>query len=148
MVHQLEINKRGMWAQEKYAGPREWREMHKKTVKRGKMKAKQILILTVLATTMFIGNAFAQQRGDYGGWGMGPCMMWPMGMFGMIFMFVFWALVIVGLVFLIKWLIQISKSEKDIVSAKSKALDILKERYARGEINKEEFEQMKKDITG
>lgn len=102
----------------------------------------------VLTTAMFLGNAFAQQRGGYDDWGMGPWMMWPMGMFGMIFMFVFWALVIVGLVFLIKWLIQISKSEKDIVRSKSKALDILKERYARGEINKEEFEQMKKDIAG
>jgi putative membrane protein len=93
-------------------------------------------------------NAFAQQRGDYGGWGMGPGMMggWGMGWFGMIFMLVFWVLVIVGLVFLIKWLIQTTSSGKTDERTGPKAIDILKERYARGEISKEEFETIKQDI--
>jgi putative membrane protein len=85
----------------------------------------------------------------YGGWGMGPGMMggWGMGWIGSIFMIVFWVLVIVGLVLLIKWLIQITKREKDVLGGRStQAIDILKERYAKGEINKEEFEKVKRDL--
>ncbi len=122
------------------------------------MKAKRILWFTVLALTMVSalaaslpqaleGNAYAQWGRDYGCSGMGPGMMgWGMGWFGMIFMIVFWVLVIVGLVFLIKWLIQTTRSEKNVVHGSSRALDILRERYARGEIDKEVFERMKADL--
>jgi len=79
---------------------------------------------------------------------MGPGMMggWGMGWFGMIFMLIFWVLVIVGLVFLIKWLIQTTRKEPEVSHSTSRPLDILKERYARGEINKEEFEEKKGDL--
>ena len=55
-------------------------------------------------------------------------------------MLLFWALVIVGIVLLIKWLAAGHHGSEN------KALDILKERYAKGEINKEEFEAKKKDL--
>jgi putative membrane protein len=42
--------------------------------------------------------------------------------------------------------IQSTKGEKDAVQRGSRALDILKERYARGEINKEQFEEMRRDL--
>ena len=107
-----------------------------------------LLKLATFLPLSFANNVFAQQRSDCGGWGMGHGMMggWGMGWFGMIFMIVIWVLVIVGLVFLIKWLIQTTKGEKDFPSGRSKAIDILKERYAKGEINKEEFEEMKRDL--
>ena len=110
-----------------------------------KMKAKLTLVLTVLISFVVVGQAFAQQRGDYPCWRMGPGMMCGggMGWFGMIF---FWVLVIVGMVFLIRWLIQTTKREKDVVGSSSRALDILKERYARGEVTKEEFDKMKNDL--
>ncbi|MBW1980532.1 MAG: SHOCT domain-containing protein [Deltaproteobacteria bacterium] len=73
-------------------------------------------------------------------------MGWGMGWFGMIFMFVFWILLIVGLVFLIKWLIHSTRSSKDGVIGSSRPLEILKERYARGELSKEEFDRMKQDL--
>ena len=72
-----------------------------------------------------------------------------MGWVGGIFMIIFWVLIIVGVVFLIRWLVQSTKghSNSGRIDSSSRALDILKERYARGEINKQEFEQKKKDLT-
>ena len=60
------------------------------------------------------------------------------------FMWVFWIIVIVGLVFLIKWIVQQGNpAETRTVES---PLEILKKRYARGEINQEEYEQKKKDL--
>jgi putative membrane protein len=89
----------------------------------------------------------AQWRGP-GDWPMGPGMMggWGMGWFGGVFMIAFWILVIVGLVFLIKWLIHMSKGHTVVRHSGTRALDILRERYAKGEIEREEFEEKKKDL--
>ena len=51
-----------------------------------------------------------------------------------------------GLVALVIWgVIKLSKRDGE-KETKSNALDIAKERYAKGEIAKEEFEQIKKDL--
>jgi len=79
------------------------------------------------------------------GWGensMGPGMMWGWWGIGWIFMVVFWGILVMGLILLIRWLIGITKGTK----IEESALDILKKRYARGEINKDEFEQKKNDL--
>lgn len=73
-----------------------------------------------------------------GGWGWGPG-------FGGIFMILFWALVIFGIVALAKWLFSAGASGGSGGSGKS-ALDILKERYAKGEISREQYEQMRRDL--
>ncbi len=74
----------------------------------------------------------------FGGWGMG---------YGWIFMLLFWGLVILGIVGLVKWL-STSKSDTHHPPRQppKTALEILEERYARGEINREEFEQKKHDL--
>ena len=68
------------------------------------------------------------------GYGMGG--LWILG-------FIFWLLVIIGLVLLIKYLWEHGGAK----TGHESALEILKARYAKGEISKEEFEEKKKDIV-
>lgn len=75
----------------------------------------------------------------YDGLGIGNMMGWYGG--GIV-MLVFWILFI-GL---IVWVVR-ETSSRHTHRSSSAALDILKERYARGEISKEEFEEKKKDLT-
>jgi putative membrane protein len=78
---------------------------------------------------------------------MGMMGNWGMGWFGGIFMIIFWILVIVGLMLAIRWLFQFTGSSRADGSSGSRAFEILKERYQRGEINRSEFEAMKKDLA-
>ncbi|MBI5446312.1 MAG: SHOCT domain-containing protein [Deltaproteobacteria bacterium] len=70
---------------------------------------------------------------------------WPMHSFGWLFMLLFWALVVFGLIAAVRWLSSRSGGGGEGEMRES-ALDILKKRYARGEISKEEFERMKRDL--
>jgi putative membrane protein len=78
------------------------------------------------------------------GFGMG------FGMFGLLFMLLFW----VGLILLAVWLVRvvfsgISRNRSSAPPSKedSSALEILSQRYARGEITREQYEIMKDDIS-
>jgi putative membrane protein len=58
----------------------------------------------------------------------------------------FWMLIIGGgLIVLTVWGIT-RLTRQDGVKGRNSALDLAKERYARGEINKEEFDQLKRDL--
>lgn len=85
---------------------------------------------------------WAQERPYDWGWGGHP-MMWGAWGFGMmIMMIMFWVLIIVAVVLGIRWLIGQGKDSRS-----DSALEILRQRYARGEINKEEFESRKRDLS-
>ena len=60
------------------------------------------------------------------------------------FMWIFWIAIIVGVLFFVRWVFQQSRPVEGKLEESS--LELLKRRYARGEIDKEEFVQKKKDI--
>jgi len=66
-------------------------------------------------------------------------MMWGIGIIGLIF----WILIVIALVLLIKYLWERSGTRR----MEESALELLKKRYASGEISKEEFEEKKKDLS-
>ena len=55
-------------------------------------------------------------------------------------------LISIGLIALIVWIIRKLSAQGSAV-ARHDPLDIAKDRYARGEISREEFEQIKKDLS-
>jgi putative membrane protein len=64
--------------------------------------------------------------------------------YGMVILgLIFWILLLIGLVLLIKYLWEHGGAKIEQESA----LEVLRKRYARGEISKEEFEEKKKDIV-
>ncbi len=73
--------------------------------------------------------------GGYGGFGM--------GIFGMVLMLLFWGLIIVGLVLGVRWLWDRGSPAS---GGADTPIEIVKRRYARGEITKEEFDRMKQDL--
>ena len=72
----------------------------------------------------------------FGGWGV--------PFFGPFFMILFWALIIIGIVYLVKMLM--GQAGTSIEEKRETPLDILKKRYAKGEIDKKEFDKKKKDL--
>ncbi|MBI1736539.1 MAG: SHOCT domain-containing protein [Candidatus Rokubacteria bacterium] len=73
-------------------------------------------------------------------WGAGGIVM-------MLGMLLFWAAVIAALVVGVRWLVREGRDAREPRQpAPDSALQILRERYARGDISREEFEQRKRDL--
>lgn len=69
------------------------------------------------------------------------------GLSGFIGMVLVWILLIAGAVWLIKQIFSGQTNQPRISAGEEdRAMDILKKRYARGEINREEFESIKSDL--
>lgn len=74
-----------------------------------------------------------------GGWGWG----WMIG--GWAMMVVFWGLVILGIVALVRYL---GSGTIPTGSARAETpLEIVRRRYAAGEVTREQFEQVKRDVA-
>ncbi len=66
--------------------------------------------------------------------------------FGGIGMILIWVLVIAAVIIAVKWLLGDSSGSASNRNTEKTPLQILEERYARGEIDREEYEQKKKDL--
>lgn len=79
-------------------------------------------------------------------------MGFGMGGLGLIFMIVFWVTIIALAVWLLSSLFPQVKSASSFPSTAQRSeppespLEILKQRYARGEISKAEYEEMRRDL--
>lgn len=73
-------------------------------------------------------------------WGDGGWYWWG---FGALHMLLYWGVLILIIAALAKWLFGGWGGSRE---ERGRALDILKERYARGDIGKDEFEQKKRDL--
>lgn len=76
--------------------------------------------------------------GMMGGWGYG---------YGPVHMIV-WAVILIAIVVGVIWLVRSLSGSGQEQARRSAGLDVLEERYARGEINRDEYLQKKKDILG
>lgn len=71
---------------------------------------------------------------------------WGWGILWMVMIMAFWLLILLALVLAVRWLWQAGSGIRSVQSPEESALEILKKRYARGEIGKEEFEAKKRDL--
>lgn len=76
------------------------------------------------------------------GWGMG------FGGLGFVFMALFWVVIIAAAIWLLGNLFPRSLPARPAGDTPQTAGDILKQRYARGEITREQFEVMRRDVEG
>lgn len=118
-----------------------------RTQNRGLLVALVTLVLVVLLGPLLGGGMMGPgMMGWYGGpgsrvggwaWGLGMGLGW-------LSMLAFWGALIVGVV----WLVRAFGGDTDGAARRGEesALDILKRRYAAGEITREEYEQMRRTL--
>ncbi|MCH8505892.1 MAG: SHOCT domain-containing protein [Ectothiorhodospiraceae bacterium] len=109
------------------------------------MKHRMIALIAFPATAPMASPALAQRYEDYHGF-WHPASGWGHMLFGGLMMIIFWGGVIALIVLLIHWLGGPGDSRSHKERAPD-ALDILKQRYARGEIDREEYQQRKQDLA-
>ena len=101
---------------------------------------KVLVLLTFMVFSMLASADYANCRG-IGDW-------WPMMASGRIFMaLLLWSLFLILLLILVYGLIKGKKGSLLDLPTGDAPLDILKRRYAKGEITKEEFDRIKSDLT-
>lgn len=103
-----------------------------------------IIVGLVIIVPLILGRVSGW---GYGGWGMMRTGM--MEGFGFMWLMpIFWIAILGLIIWAIVAVVGRSGESRGQGSPKTdSALEILKQRYARGEISKEEYEQKKKDIT-
>ncbi len=102
-----------------------------------------LILLAVLAVSPLFAQAYTD-RPDlwHYGWGGG----WEHMLFGSLMMILLWGGIILIVVLAVRWLGG-SRAERTAPPARESAMDILNERFARGEIEKEDYEERKKILS-
>jgi putative membrane protein len=103
-----------------------------------------IVLLIILVIGFSLLTPFGWGNGYGPGWGMMGGFGFPF--FGGIMMLLFWVLIIIGAVWLFQALARGGGLSTWSGPSRESPLDILKARYARGEISKEQFEEMKRTL--
>lgn len=108
-----------------------------------------ILGALLLPFTFPISAAIAQSPYGYGGYGHGGFMHgwgdgWQGWFMGPLMMLIFLAIATVIVVLIVRWLWGAGSTRHHGGSTSNMPLDILKERFARGEIDTNEFEERRK----
>ncbi len=105
------------------------------------MRLRNALLIAVPATILTTVSAAAQTYSDHphmGAWGWGGMI------FGPIMMIVFIALIVGAVVWVIRWT---GLGGSAVAGGANKARHILDERFARGEIDKDDYEERKRVLS-
>ncbi len=105
------------------------------------MRLRNTLLIAVPATVLTTVSAAAQTYADHphmGAWGWGGMI------FGPIMMIVFIALIVGAVVLVIRWT---GLGGSAVAGGANKARHILDERFARGEIDKDDYEERKRVLS-
>ncbi|WP_426416515.1 SHOCT domain-containing protein [Aestuariirhabdus sp. LZHN29] len=106
----------------------------------------KIFVHRVLAFACLLLPSPAVLAQQWGREGYGPHMGWGSGVFfGPLMTLVFIAVVVIVVMSLVRWLSG-DKSKRPSATSQD-AMDILKERFAKGEIDREEFEERRRVLT-
>ena len=105
---------------------------------------KYLGLYLVMITGLLMSCAREGDFGTQGSGEWGPMMHYGFGYGGMFMWIIF--LIVIGL--LVYFIVQAQKTKGQTPTQNESPLDILKRRYAKGEIVKEEYERMKKDLEG
>ena len=103
---------------------------------------KKALIVASFLLLPLLGTACRLGRPG-GGWEYGHMMDYGFGYGGMFMWVIFLIVVVVAIYFIARAL----KEKNMNAGGQDTPLNILKKRYAKGEINKEEYDRMKRDLS-
>ncbi len=105
---------------------------------------KYLELSLVIITGLLVSCAGQGYYGPQGPGGWGYMMHYGFGYGGMFMWIIF--LIVIGL--LVYFMVQTKKIKGQTPTQNESPLDILKRRYAKGEVAREEYERMKKDLEG